>query len=307
MEEEKQTFVLDRIKKRLELFFPDTAYSTEIVRSGVESGDFFSKSSKFLPFLQTALFDEKIVEVEINGLTRVYFGRIIDDLPDLVEEEVDGESVLTEPDYTPGDYLKRMTHIISLPIEPGIGNLYIRYSKKIILRIFTSTYAVEFGTLFDELTSVRGLPVLRLAFPSIGRIVRGAREFRAKVPQKMELELTVAGKRKQPPLKTRITDISASGMSFSLEKHEQTLFQIDEVRSFDISLDGEFIVTIKGNIRHMSKIRKKQSIEYICGAQFDLATRALAAKIESLVATVQRAHLKEISDISDESGIDLIA
>lgn len=307
MEDNKNNSLFERVQKKLSLFFPDMVYTREIVAESLEAGEIFFKSIDVLPYLQTALFDEKIIEVELDGMSRVYFGRIHDDLPDLVPTEVDGETVMTEPKYQPGEYLKQMTHIISLPLEPGIGNLNIKSTNKILLRMFTTSYAVELGTFFQDTTVVRELPVLRLTFPVIGRLVRGAREFRAKVPEKMDLKVLVVGKRKQDSVTTRIVDVSASGMSFSIKKNQQEFFRINEVRTFEFIIDGLMVVRLNGNVRHVSKIRGKKGTEYICGVQFDLITRSLASKIESIVASVQRAHLKELSDKSMASGLDLIA
>ncbi|HIP83593.1 MAG TPA: hypothetical protein EYH19_08530, partial [Desulfocapsa sulfexigens] len=180
--EEKKELSIQNIQKKLAFFFPEEAYSftRQAVEDGVASGEFMVKPSQILPYIQTALLDDKILEVELDGMTSVYFSRINDDFPDLEKiENEDGELTLIEPNYTAGDYLKLMSHIITLPIEPGMGNLHLRNSKKILIRFFTSTSAVELGTFFQDLAIVREIPVLRLAFPVVGRQVRGARAFRA--------------------------------------------------------------------------------------------------------------------------------
>lgn len=298
---------LQRVQRRMALFFSEEIYTLSMLEEAVETGDVFYKPTEILPYLQTALMDEKILEVEFDGLTRVYFSRIHDHLPELEEQQGDdGKTVLVEPEYNQGDYLKLMTHLVTLPVEPGIGNLFIRHSKNILIRLFTTTYAVELGTFFQDLISVRDLPVLRLDFPVIGRIVRGAREFRAKVPEAMKLRVMVMGKRRHKTLTTRVMDISASGMSFAITKEQQELFRLDETRTVELLLDDMMLVRVNGNVRHVSKIRGKKGTEFICGIQFDLVTRAVAAKVESVVAQVQRAHLKELSDLSEESGLDLI-
>jgi hypothetical protein len=64
---------------------------------------------------------------------------------------------------------------------------------------------------------------------------------------------------------------------------------------------------LNGTVKQLSKVRKKAGIEYICWMEFDLATRTLATVIESTVASVQRAHLKDLAEKSDASGIHLIA
>jgi PilZ domain len=307
MENNNALSIYERVQKRLSMFFPDMIYTRESVEESLELGDIFYKATDVLPYLQSALFDEKVVEVELDGMSRVYFSRIYDDVPDLVPTEVEGEVVMTEPNYKAGSYLKNMTHIISLPLEPGIGNLNIRSTRRILLRMFTTSYAVELGTSFQDITEVRELPVLRLAFPIVGRIVRGAREFRAKVPEKLDMKVLVVGKRKQDSVTARIVDISVSGMSFSIKKNQQEFFKVDENRTLEFIIDGMMVVRLSGNIRHVSKIRGKKGTEYVCGVKFDLVTRALAAKIEGIVASVQRAHLKELYDKSVASGLDLIA
>ena len=308
MEDNSPEGILQRVKRRMTLFFSEEIYTLDMLEEDLETGDVFYKPTEVLPYLQTALMDEKILEVEFDGLTRVYFSRVHEHYPEPEEQkDSNGEIVMVEPEFSTGDYLKLMTHLITLPLEPGIGNLFVRHSKKIIIRLFTTTYAVELGTFFQELTETRELPVLRLDFPVIGRIVRGAREFRAKVPATMKLLVLVMGKRKHGTLKSRVMDISASGMAFVISKEQQSLFKIDEKRTVEILHDDMMLVRINANVRHISKVRGKKGTEFLCGLQFDLETRSVAAKVESVVAQVQRAHLKEISDLSVESGINLIA
>jgi PilZ domain len=313
-EEEKRELTLHNIKKKLTLFFPEDAYSftQQAIEDGMDSGEFMTKPSQILPYIQTALFDSKILEVELDGMTRIYFSKINDDIPDLEEiEDEYGELQLQEPDYTEGDYLKLMNHIICLPLEPGMGNLHIRNSQKVMIRLFTSTSAVELGTFFQDLGLVRDIPVLRLSFPLIARQVRGARAFRAKVPATMNFSLLIKGKRKgkgkkRPDIQTTPIDISSNGMSFEIQKEEQNLFREDESCHLRFFLDGELHVKVNGTVRHISKVRDRKGIQYRCGVQFDLSTRSLAASIETIVAAVQRAHLKELADKSEESGIALV-
>lgn len=94
-----------------------------------------------------------------------------------------------------------------------------------------------------------------------------------------------------------VEDLYSLAKMFAMEtRHTLKFYVNDELQA---ALDGTF--------RHLSKVRKKGGIEYVCGVEFDLATRTLAAVVESLVASVQRAHLKDLVEKSDASGINLIA
>lgn len=302
MNPSEPTSFYDRLFERITQFFPDFSYTQESLNEAIETGELFHKPADILPFLQTALMDDKFVEVELSGLTRIYFSRIYDDLPAITEEQ---EDQLDE--YNPGDYLKEMTYLVTLPLEPGIGNYTIRFSEKILLRFFTSSYAVELGTYFRKLHKVNDLPVLLLDYPAIGRIVRGSREYRAKVPSSMDVKLVIIGKRNQRSITTRILNISVNGLAFSIKKKQQDFFIIDETRALEILLDDMLLLRFDGIVRHLSKIRGKKGTEFLCGIQADLASRAIAAKVEELVAIVQRAHLRELADKSKSSGIKLIS
>ncbi|MGB3223435.1 MAG: hypothetical protein WBB23_11600, partial [Desulforhopalus sp.] len=292
-------------------FFPGQNFPEQEIEEGLEKGEIFTDKQKILPFLQTALFDEKVLEVELDGKPRIYFSRILDDLPDHAEdiedEEDEIETLSDEDEYSPGDYLTKLNHIVTLPLEPGLGNLHLRYSRFIVLRMFTNTYAVEMGTTFEDLTNVGEIPVLKLSFPELAKISRNTREFRAKVPEVMDFTVLIKMGKKLPTLTTTPLDISVKGMSFSMTQDEQKLFLPDAVHSLQLHLNDELVAGIDGTVKKLSKVRKKDGIEYICEVEFDLITPTLAAVIETTVASVQRAHLKDIAEKSDASGIKLIA
>ncbi|NOR24433.1 MAG: hypothetical protein GQ542_08570 [Desulforhopalus sp.] len=298
--------MIDDIKRTLQNFFPGQTFPVSDLEIALKKGDILTEKEKILPFLQTALFDEKVLEVELDGMPRVYFSRLKDDFSDFIEDEEDF-ALLDEHDYTQGEYLKEMSHIVTLPLEPGLGNLHLRHSRSIALRIFTNTFAVELATTFEDLTKVGDLPVLRLAFPILARIVHNAREFRAKVPDSLNFVLNIEIAEDLPKLDTTPIDISIKGMAFTVSKNEQKMFIPGAAHSLKLYVNDELLTLLKGTVRHLSKVRKKGGIEYVCGVQFDLETRTLAAVVESIVASVQRAHLKDLAEKSDASGIDLIA
>ncbi len=309
-DEDKEALQLLNSKKKLSLYFPCDAhtFTQQAIEDGIESGNIMTTAADILPYVQTALLDNKILEIELNGAERIYFSRISDEVPELeVMENEEGEFEMMQPDHTPGDYLKSLNHIICLPLEPGMGNHHIRSSQQVMIRFFTSTSAIELGTVFQKLVTIQELPVLQLSFPVIARQIEGARAFRAKVPTDMAFTLIIKGKKKlRPNIDTVPIDISAAGMSFEIQREEQKLFQVDEICNIRFFIDAEMHVKVNAKIHHISRIRNKAGIQYCCGVQFDLESRSLASTIEGIVATVQRAHLKELAELSEESGISII-
>lgn len=297
--------MIDDIKRQLQRFFPGQTFPISEIEAGVESGEILTEMEKILPYLQTALLDEKVLEVELDGMPRVYFSRLKDDFSDFTEDEY--FELQNKDNYIQGHYLTEMSHIVTLPLEPGLGNLHLRHSRHIVLRMFTNTFAVELATTFMDLAKVGDLPVLKLSFPTLARIVRDAREFRAKVPDGLDFTAAIEVKEELERLNTTPIDISIKGMAFSITKNEQKTFILGATHSLKLYMNDELLALLNGTVRHLSKVRKKGGIEYVCGVEFDLETRTLATTIESVAASVQRAHLKDLAEKSDASGFKLIA
>lgn len=296
---------LKRALKRLQIFFPGEPYTPEIITELLIKEDVFLNLGAMLQYLQSALLDNKILEVHIDNNPRTFFTRVHDAPPEhnLETDEEEGVKVV----YRENSYLENLSHVVILPLEPGVGNPLLRQSNCIVLRMFTSLYSVELGTTFQDVVLINNVPMLRLNFPAIGRIVRGAREFRAKVPKRLDLQLTILPSRKRKKLDCPIQDVSNNGIAFIVGREGYKLLKIEDSIMVKIFLDGKLLVIIGGTIRHLSKMRAGKSLQFLCGLQLDLENKILASAVESLVAQVQRAHLQEISQLSEDSGVNLIA
>lgn len=291
------------INRLLQQLFGNSPPSPEEVEAALAKGEILVDSNLILPYLQTALLDEKVVEVQLDGLPTVYFSRLKDH-PEVAaasgEEEDSSES-------REGGYLEALTHLIALPLEPGLGNLHLRNSRSILLRMFTNKLAVEMATSFVELTSVEEIPVLRLAFPRVARLVANAREYRAKVPDALNIVVVVTlDDEDGTEIEARPVDVSIRGLSLSVGKKEQRLFKLYQPYSLKLFVDDELLIRIDATVRHLSRLRKRKSIEYVCGFEYEFRTKTQAAVIESIVALVQRAHLKELAAKAEVSGFTLI-
>ena len=92
MEDNSPEGILQRVKRRMTLFFSEEIYTLDMLEEDLETGDVFYKPTEILPYLQTALMDEKILEVEFDGLTRVYFSRVHEHYPE-PEEQKDNQTM----------------------------------------------------------------------------------------------------------------------------------------------------------------------------------------------------------------------
>jgi hypothetical protein len=291
------------INRLLQQLFGNSPPSPEEVEVALARGEILVDSNLILPYLQTALLDEKVMEVQLDGLPTVYFSRLKDH-PEVAAESVEEED---SSESREGDYLEALTHLIALPLEPGLGNLHLRNSRSILLRMFTNKLAVEMATSFVELTSVEEIPVLRLAFPRVARLVANAREYRAKVPDALNIVLVVTlDDEDNTEIEARPVDVSIRGLSLSVRKKEQRLFNLFQPYSLKLFVDDELLIRIDATVRHLSRLRKRKSIEYVCGFEYEFRTKTQAAVIESIVALVQRAHLKELASKAEVSGFTLI-
>lgn len=293
----------EEIQKQLKHYFPRTIMSLNAVSEALVDGDVLVKPDEILRYLQSALLDDKTLEVEHDGLATTYFTRMIDDAPPEPELE-EGEEQPEQEEYNEGDFLLKQTHVLTLPVEPGIGNMRLKKSKTIVLRMSTSSFDVEFGTNFESQVNAGGIAVLRMAFPPIARLVHITRENRSKVIDGMAFKAVIELNGEE--VSVRPVNISISGMSLSLDKHHQRLIKESDVLPLTLSIDDEEVASLATTVRHLARIRKNTGVEYLCGVDFDMGSRASARAIESTVAAVQRAHLKELADKSDASGIKLV-
>jgi hypothetical protein len=127
------------------------------------------------------------------------------------------------------------------------------------------------------------------------------------VPESLDFVVSIEFAEDLPELETTAIDISIKGMAFSVSKDEQKMFLPGAKHALKLYINDELLVRITGTVKHLSRVRKRAGIEYICGMEFDLTTQTLAAVVESIVASVQRAHLKDLAEKSDTCGINLIA
>jgi c-di-GMP-binding flagellar brake protein YcgR len=300
----------DDIEKLLHHYFPASTYSISDLAENIEKGRILTKEEEILPFLLTALLDEKVLEVELNQSPDLYFSRLQDDIaqnpttapPPVTEDQKKHEL----PEYMPGDYLLNFDHILTLPLEPGLGSLRLRQSATIMLRMFTKDFGVEMGTRFQDIVKVNDLPILQLAYPSIIRIQPNAREFRAKVSESQDFIVEVEGDNHPVGLTTTPIDISRKGMALAIEKNIQKQLKVDDELFLKLFIEDELRARLSGTVRHLSRVRKRSGIEYSCGVEFKLTSKTITSVMESIVAATQRVHLKELAEIAASRGIDIM-
>lgn len=300
----------DEIKKLLQLYFPSSSYTKEQLDEKIDEGEILTRKDAILPYLLTALLDEKVIEVELDRIPHLYFSRLQDNSPEVVAEMPQqtepAEDDTQNPVYNPGDYLQSLDHILTLPLEPGLGSLRLRQSTSVVLRMFTNQFGIEMGTTFRDIISVHGLPVLQLDYPSILRIEPNAREFRAKVCDRLDFIVEVERQGSPLKLSTIPINVSQKGMAIALEKNIYRQLKIQDELFLKLYIDDELRARVKSTVRHLSKVRKRHGIEYCCGVEFSLTSRTITSVMESIVATTQRAHLKELTEIVTSRGIDIL-
>lgn len=284
--------------KHITTFFPG-----EHKHSG--EGDLITDRHSIINALKGALYDEAIVEVQINTLTRTFFCRVLDHPPELIPKAVNDETVIKEAAYEAGTYLESADHLIITPLEPSIGNFLVCCGSEshLLLRIFRPSGAIELGCFFSDKVHVHGMHVLEVSFPLIARQLHHARPFRAKVPKDMRFSIQVSRKGK-PTFNTRAIDISPSGMALVDPMGNKTDIQEEEKIILNLQIPDEQTVSVEAVVRYVTKLRDASGVQYCFGMQFDLETRAVAHSIEKLVGAIQRKYLRELSELAETYGVD---
>lgn len=285
----------------LETYFPKIQLSDEELEKQLASKDILLDPVRILPYLQSALFDEKVIEMNVDNNRTTYIARLWD-YPDEVNQDEDEEK---DPRQF-GEYLQKQDYIVSLPVEPGMGNLCLRRSSKVVLRMYTVDKTVELGAQFDSIVQVGGVSMLRLTYPVIGRVIREDRAFRARVPETFPLMVRVAAGKKFPGFTGKVKNINPTGIGFVVPRELCREIQVDDKIIGNLLLKDESLVNIVGRVKHITKMRTDSGREYTCGVDLRFSTVVSASKVERLVAQVQREHMREIVKKSNDCGVHLI-
>lgn len=289
-------------------FFPDDDYSLNNLDQYIEAGELEIDEDTLAGTLKGALLDESIVEVELDDLKNVFFCRILDNPFGNSDEEYDDEE-RRDSGYENGSYLDEYGHLIITPLEPAMGNYLISANKttqtRMVLRIVASGVAIEFGCFFQQRTYLDDMPVLQLTFPLFAKKISGSREFRAKVPSKMNFQVVVE-RIKKSRITTRPINISLSGMALIDPMGRRTNLQVGEEVVCELQIVGEEPVLAESKIIHVTRLRNSTGVQYCFGLNFNLTRPDVKASIEKLVAVVQRKHLQELSNLEERFGITIL-
>ncbi len=297
------------VSEQIYTYFPDCRVNSGSLDFETEDGsEILIGPEKILPYLQTILFEEHLVEIQLDFTTRLFFANLLDDLPDMVEKEIDGEVLVQDCDYIKGSYLKIYKDIVLTALTPSMGNVKIQSSNQVIVRFFSGTSAIELGTTYRKRGTVNGVPVLRLEYPQIGRVNRSYRPFRVKAVSTVQAEICINDEKSPKGGKYfyQVVDISAMGLAFTVPS-DLPPYASGESITMEIKVPDINNLNLKGTIRHISKVRGRKGYQSICGVQFDLETRSIASDIERLVAAIQRLQLREMADRTGSlEGVHLI-
>ncbi len=266
-----------------------------------------SGAKTIVPYLQTALLEEHLIEVDIAQLTRAFFTVVADNneiIQTLLEQE---KQTLINPPQDLGEYLKATNFLLTSPLSPNMGNVSIRHYTSAVFKYYTGTIAVELGCTFRNVYNDSSNPCLVFDFPQIGRVIKGFRSFRAKVLSAVNAKVSLLNDQGQAigPF-YQIEDISVSGLGFLIPDNEPS-FVVGDQLHLGVKVEGCGDLSLNGMVRRIVPLRRFNSFNYICGVQFDLETMAMATDVERLVAAIQRLHLRELAEkTAGLSGIRII-
>lgn len=300
---------LQDVQTLLVRFFPYSQILEDDSAIRLEDGSLILlQKDQILPYLQTAFFEEHLLEVQIEHTTRFFSSTILDDLPPLEETVDNGEVCVVSSEYEPGSYLKNGSSFLIAPLTPCIGNATIRQTKSAVVRLFAGATSIEMGSVFLHVDEVRGQPVLRMDFPCIARINKGIRPYRVKLLPSVDAKvILLEGRHGQIGGKSyQIVDISPKGLGFSLQEDGFPV-QIGEELNIVIKIAGQRELQVKGCVKGLTSVRGCGGAELICGLQFDLETQALATDLGKLAAAVQRYQLRELAEkTADLIGVRIV-
>jgi hypothetical protein len=185
------------------------------------------------------------------------------------------------------------------------GNLLIRQSRFVVLEFYTGTTSVELATNFIKIVQKRGEQAVQCAFPALARITRNARPFRAKTHKDYQIFVRIThGPKEFQGEEFSLIDLSARGLSFGSEFPLEA-FALRSHLTVVVDCRSSEAIAIRAVVRHLARVRKNNKVTYVCGIEFDLETRALAAMIEQKFTVLQRTFIRALREETEGLGVVL--
>lgn len=300
----------------LRKFFPKAGYTEQNISKKIDTKELIIDPSSLTNYLASALLDETLLEVELGSIKQVFFSRLLDipldrepfdnadnNIPhenDTVHEQVEEGN-----EHQKGGYLDKRERVVITPLEPAKGNYLINTDPKILLRAHTPQLAIEFCCYYESKIKIDTMPALQVSFPLVARQVKGAREYRVKVPEDMDLKVNVKIKGSKSRFTTKPMDMSRSGMSLYDPKGKNSALQTNDKLSVDIISGDMVLVSLNAEIRHVTRLRSSSGLQYIFGISIEDESQSIQSQVEKIVASVQRARLRKLAEIEDQYGINL--
>lgn len=270
----------------------------EVDQESPSDESFVEDRSAIARYLRNVSEEDILVEIQLNGMTRIFHSQFMDHLPELVEEvDEEGEIVFHEPVYTPYSYFARHHHILIQPLIPEAGNQQIQASEYVSLLFFHGVKAFETFVVFQKALEIRGEPAIQLSFPDYFEILPKRRFYRAKTILKANILLTLQSSTMKKPQSLALSDIGEGGLAF-INPLDKDAFPINESVQMVIEApDLKEKVKINGFVRHHFRIKGKRPRERrkVCAVQFDTINVKQSLQIGNLVAHAQRIHLKNLA------------
>jgi len=258
--------------------------------------------------LQTTLLADEVVELQLEDRSRTFFTRLVDQLPPLEESiDEDGSIILQEPEYLEGSYLQQQELVLVAPMEPVNGNILVRRSQKVFLRIPVGTNSLECESRFLGIQTVRDIPFIALAFPVSGIELSQRQYFRARLLTTLPSQVIVRLPNNDFA-SCNLLDIGINGMAFEnpwpsalLPPGSPVTIQFER-----LSLPDSRLFTVVRNHITCRKTKDCHTVSNRCGVQFSVEDLSVARQLERLVAEIQREQLRLLRERADEAGIDLL-
>lgn len=290
----------------LQIFYPGNDYSPKNIEELINSDKLDISPESIINTLKGALFDETIMEVELDSRHQVFFARVLDNpFDDSVTDDA-GNFIDEDPDYERGSYLEYQEKLFITPLEPSRGNIilssFAHPDVRVLLRIISSGNSVELCCYYETRILLGDMPCLQLTFPQFAVKSTKAREFRAKVPKEMSFKVTVERTKKQP-FTTMPLNISLNGLALLDPMERKSNLTVGEEIVCTIQLPAEEPITLDAKIIHVTNLRDSQGTQFCFGIQFVFQNQAEQSAIENIMAIVQRKHLRELADIEMAFGV----
>ena len=257
--------------------------------------------SQILQLLTEQCLLQESIDIFINDDTQLFCSRIVDKLPDNIDNNEFAESAAS---YSPYSYMKQCNSILIEPPVTCNGYVTLNKNDQFLVRFYTGHSSHETRVPFQQTLLADGKPVaVKIGLPEQVSVLHTRQQLRVSALPDSEIKLKVTS----PYIgnyKPRLREMSILGLSFCISNQLINKFPIGTKVELTLTIQDDVNLVAQGTTCHCTPVSTMECCvnkpecdtefgesKAVCGIDFDNIDHPRELQVNEIVYFIQREKL----------------